>query len=326
MAALTQMAQHDRRLADVPGLLIQASTDGDADIHIAVTPPEWWAPLLGTACRKRIAYLERNLHWSPLTLAHLAAGCDEVWVPDTLWANSLREAAPTLRLAVVPPISPLRANSHVAPAKLQALKASLGIHEDSLVFLCTVDADEAPACAHVLAAWQQAFGALTNSDVALILHTPPHLAAPPLGALVDTASWMAAQPQHSAPSTVVLLDQHLNAEGIDLLRACAQVLLVAENGDGLGLRVMDAVDAGNAIVGPAMHGLEEWLGADWQGYAQPSPSQPDALAAALRDAYEHIFDDSARRMMAQWHASNHLSEAAFVQRVLAQLPQPGEQA
>ncbi|MBF5004252.1 glycosyltransferase [Diaphorobacter caeni] len=312
MSTIESMAQHDTRLADLTALFRSTRIDdGDADnaeVMLAMTPPEWWAPLLVDGPHRRIAYLERSIHWPLSTLARLCATCDEIWLPDGHWAEALHEVNPALNLAVMPPIRLHRASCNIDQQRLDAFQSSLDVTAESFVFLCSLDSHAVQDCGHMLGAWEQAFGKRLDIDVSLILHCPPQFNTPT--GFVESASWIEEQLKDAQHTGVILLNQHLNGDGEDLLRASAQVLLVANHGDGLGLRVMDAVDAGNAVVAPARKDLEEWFGMDWQGYASP-----EALAQALADAYDHVFDESARRTMIQWRATNHLSEAAFVQRV-----------
>ena len=49
-------------------------------------------------------------------------------------------------------------------------------------------------------------------------------------------------------------------------------------------------------------------------------SQAASLAQVLLAAHDQVLEQGGQRAMIQWHVSNHLSEAAFVQRVLARLP------
>ena len=320
-ASIEYMAPHDARLADLPALVKLARIDGDAGVLLAVTSPEWWAPLMGDA-KRRIAYLERIPRWSRHTLARLCATCDEIWVPDAQWAHAVREARAGLELVVMPPIRLHSTSSNIAQDRLQAFQALLDLAAGSFVFLCTFDSHGMQACSHLLEAWKQAFGERDDINVSLILHCPPQFFFAPAvhGGFVDVASWVDIQTEQAKHTGVVLLDQRLNVDGEDLLRACAHVLLVTSEGDGLGLRVLDAVEAGNAVVGPAMQGIEELLGPDWQSFAATELSPTAALATALLDAYEHTFDEGPRRTLIQWHVANHLSEAAFAQRVLKRLP------
>ncbi|QIL82163.1 hypothetical protein G7047_21185 [Diaphorobacter sp. HDW4A] len=320
MTAIEHMAQHDARLADLPAVARHTRINGNADILLAVTSPEWWAPLLGNA-KKRIAYLERNPHWPLHTLAHLCESCDEIWLPDAQWAEIMHEVCAAPNLAVMPPIRQHRASYNLDQTRLHAFQSSLDVTAGSFVFLCTLDGHGMQGCGHLLAAWEKAFGERMDIDVSLILHCPPQFVAPAaIDGFVDTASWIEERMTHARHTGVVLLDQHLNGDGEDLLRASAQVLLVADEGDGLGMRVMDSVDAGNAVVAAARRGLEGLLGTEWQGFAPIALSQTSALAEALLDAYETIFDKGQQRTLIQWHATHHLSEAAFVQRVLERLP------
>ncbi|QIL73829.1 glycosyltransferase family 4 protein (plasmid) [Diaphorobacter sp. HDW4B] len=319
-AAIEYMAQHDVRLADLPALVKRTVVQGDADILLAITSPEWWAPLLGNA-KRRIAYLERNLHWPQHMLLRLCAMCDEVWLPDAQWGDTILASNVGLELAVIPPIRMHRMSGNIAQDRLQAFQTSLEIPVDSLVFLCVLDNHGMQACSHLLAAWGKAFGERPDVNVSLILHCPPHFVDHTVhGGSVHAADWVDTKMESSKHSGIVLLDQNLNAEGAELLRACSHIQIVTTAGDGLGLRVMDAVEAGNAVVGPATQGLEGLLGPDWQGFSVEGKSPTDALAQALCDAYEHTFDEGPRRTVIQWYAANHLSEAAFVQRVLQRLP------
>ena len=321
-AHMAHMAQYDARLADLPALAQQTAVElgREAELVLAVTSPEWWAPVLAHAPR-RMAYLARHPHWPMRVLGSLCAGCDEVWVPDAPFAQDLRAERAALAVAVMPPIRLHRASLNLALDRVEAFQASLGLSASSMVFLCTLDEGGLPTCAHLLAAWSQAFGGRPSTDVALVLHCPPRfkLASSPSG-FVDAEAWVSEQLAAAGPVQVVLLDQHLNGDGEDLLRACTQVQLVAGPGDGLGLRVLDAVDVGNGVVGPALHGLEALLGDAWQGFSPGALTQSAGLVQVLVAAHEQVLAQGEQRAMTQWHVSNHLSEAAFVQRVLAHLP------
>ena len=322
MAHMAHMAQYDARLADLPALARETAFDdgSEAGLVLAVTSPEWWAPVLAQAPR-RMAYLARHPHWPMQVLRALCAGCDEVWVPDAPFAEALRAGGHDLPLAVLPPIRQHRPSLNLALDRLEAFQASLGLSASSMVFLCALDEHGLPACAHLLAAWSQAFGGRPHTDVALVLHCPPRfwVAASPSG-FVDADQWVREQLADAGPVQVVLLDQHLNGDGEDLLRACTQVQLVVGPGDGLGLRVLDAVDLGNGVVGPAMHGLEALLGDAWQGFSPGAVVHSAELAQVLVAAHDQVLAQGEQRAMTQWHVSNQLSEAAFVQRVLARLP------
>ena len=322
MAHLVHMAQYDARLADLPALAQQtAMEDGsEAELVLAVTSPEWWAPVLAQAPR-RMVYLARNPHWPMRVLGSLCAACDEVWVPDDPFAQVVRGERPALPVTVMPPIRLHRSSLNLALDRVEAFQASLGLGASSMVFLCTLDERDLPACAHLLAAWSQAFGGRPHTDVALVLHCPPRfLAASSPSGFVDAEAWVSEQLADAGPVQVVLLDQHLKADGQDLLRACTQVQLVAGPGDGLGLRVLDAVDVGNGVVGPALHGLEALLGDAWLGFSPTALMQSAELAQVLVAAHAQVLAQGGQRAMTQWHVSNQLSEAAFVQRVLAHLP------
>ena len=319
--AVVQISELDSALGDLGDLLRATRGPVPGGVALAMTAPQWWPALLAPLQGRRIAYLEPSPFLRPEQIAPYCGYPDEVWLPDADLAQQLRRHQPGLRTRMLPPVRRHAVQQDISVDRLAAFRQMMGIGDQTFVFYAMLDAHSAGGCADMLAAYALAFDGEANADVTWVVQCPPEFVDPlrdgtPVPAAQFIEGLLAGMPSsrgHGRPK-IVLLDQDLNSAGRDLLHACGNAFLVPRSGDALGLRAIDAAEAGNEVIGPAGRNLEFLLGAAWQALAgsQSSDGFVQALAHAMKSAWLRRDGDARGRDRVQWHLANALSEAAWV--------------